>query len=246
MGKLIQYCLTKVNRWHSVHSYTTLVARQRRKYRDDYDMAMMASIGAVSPENFISQGDGQVAVLRHHGLADGMSIYDLGCGCGRTAMALQRSGWQGRYKGADIIKALVNYLKNKCPGYEAVVHRQLTIDAPDASLDMIFHWSVFTHLRPEECYIYMEDSFRALKPGGKLIFSFLEFEDERHHDIFHSQLRWFRKKGWSDTLDTFLHRDHIRFWAQDIGFTGVAFTDGTDATTHPPFWQALVAMEKPG
>ena len=208
-------------------------------------MAMMASIGAASPEEFIRQGDGQVAVLRHHGLRDGMAIYDLGCGSGRTAMALHRSGWQGDYKGADIIKSLVAYLNEKCPGYEAVVHRKLTIAAPDVSQDMIFHWSVFTHLRPEECYLYMRDSFRALKPGGKLVFSFLEFEDENHRGIFRSQIKWFDRKGWSDTTDTFLHRDWIRFWARDIGFDDVAFTNGIDATHHPGFWQALVAMAKP-
>lgn len=245
MGSLVQYFLMRANRWHAVHSYNALVARYRRQYRGDRDMAMIASIGAVSPEAFAQQGDGHVAVLRHHGLRDGMAVYDLGCGSGRTAMALQRSGWRGHYKGADIIKPLVAYLKEKCPGYEAVVHRRLTIAAPDASLDMIFHWSVFTHLRPEECYLYMRDSFRALKPGGRLVFSFLEYEDERHHTIFRSQVKWFDRRGWSDTLDTFLHRDWIGFWARDIGFEEPCFTDGADGSHHPEFWQALVAMSKP-
>ncbi len=245
MSSPVQYFLTRANRWHTLHSYTTLVTRYRRQYKGDRDMAMMATVGAVSPLEFEHQGDGHVAVLRHHGLRDGMAVYDLGCGCGRTAMALQRSGWQGNYKGADIIRPLVNYLKEKCPTYEAVVHRKLTIAAPDASQDMIFHWSVFTHLRPEECYLYMRDIFRALKPGGKLIFSFLEFEDERHHHIFHNQVKWFDQKGWSDTLDTFLHRDSICFWARDIGFTDVSFTDGNDSRHHPEFWQALGAMRKP-
>jgi SAM-dependent methyltransferase len=242
---LVQALLVRANRWHSVRSYEALVARKRRKHRGDHDMAMMASIGAISHEEFVSQGDGHVAVLVHNGLRDGMSVYDLGCGSGRTAMALQRSGWQGRYKGADIVESLVDYLKSKCPGYEAVVHRDLSIDAQDGSIDIVFHWSVFTHLYPEECYLYMEDAFRALKPGGKLIFSFLEMEDGHHHAIFRQRLAQFRGKGWSSTLDTFLHRDWIRFWARDIGFENVTFTDGTDATHHPPFWQALVAMSKP-
>lgn len=245
MSSLIQKLLTRANRWHSVHSYNGIVALNQRLHKGDRDMAMMASIGAVSRETFESQGDGHVAVLRHHGLRDGMSVYDLGCGCGRTAMALQRSGWKGAYKGADIMRPLVNYLNEKCPGYEAIVHRELTIAAPDASQDIIFHWSVFTHLRPEECYLYMLDIFRALKPGGKLVFSFLELEDPAHHQIFRNQVKWFGEKGWSETLDTFLHRDHIRFWAEDIGFTDVAFTDGSDGGQHPQFWQALVSMEKP-
>lgn len=243
---LIQHILMRANRWHSVRSYNALVAWCRREHRGDHDMAMMASIGAISPTEFARQGDGHVAVLRHHGLRDGMAIYDLGCGAGRTAMALQRSGWHGRYKGADIVKPLVAYLRAKCPGYDAIVHRKLTIAAAADSLDMVFHWSVFTHLYPEECYLYMEDAFRALAPGGRLVFSFLELEDARHHGIFHSRLGRFRKRGWSDTLDAFLHRDWIRFWAQEIGFEDVGFTDGDDDRHHPPFWQALVAMTKPG
>jgi SAM-dependent methyltransferase len=227
-----------------MHSYNALVARQRRKYRGDPDMAIMTSIGAVSPEEFARQGDGQVAVLRHQGLRDGMAIYDLGCGCGRTAMALQRSGWQGCYRGADIIRPLVNYLHSKCPDYEAIVHRKLTIAAQDSSLDMIFHWSVFTHLYPEECYLYMKDAWRALKPGGRLVFSFLELEDERHHEIFKNRIQRFRTQGWADSLDTFLHRDWIRFWAREISFAAVSFADGSDATHHPEFGQALVAMTK--
>jgi len=245
MATLAQILLARANRWHAVRSYNALIGRYRRRYRGDYEMAMAASIGASSLSDFARQGDGHVAVLRHHGLRDGMSIYDLGCGSGRTAMALQRSGWAGRYKGADIVRPLVAYLRSKCPEYEAVVHRDPTIAALDSSLDMVFHWSVFTHLYPEECYLYMEDIFRALKPGGRLIFSFLELEDERHHGIFRSRLGRFRKRGWSNTLDTFLHRDWIAFWARDIGYEGVSFTVGTDSTQHPEFWQALVAMRKP-
>jgi SAM-dependent methyltransferase len=242
---LLQGLLVHLNRWHSVRSYEALVARKRRLHRNDYDMAMIASIGDVSREEFARQGDAHVAVLRRNGLSDGMSIYDLGCGAGRTAMALRRSGWTGHYTGADIVRSLVDYLKKKCPGYEAIVHRNLSIHAPDSSIDIVFHWSVFTHLYPEECYIYMRDAFRALKPGGRLVFSFLELEDEKHHAIFRRRVEMFRKKGWSATLDAFLHRDWIAFWAQDIGFGDTFFTDGTDDADHPQFWQALVSMRKP-
>lgn len=245
MSSLAQKFLVRANRWHSVHSYNALISRLRRRHRDDYDMAMYATIGADSRENFERQGDGHVAVLQYHGLADGMSIYDLGCGCGRTAMALRRSGWKGQYKGADIVKPLVKYLNDKCPEYDAIVHRDTTISSGDESLDMIFHWSVFTHLYPEECYLYMKDSFRALKGGGKLVFSFLEFENAAHRYIFSNRVASFQKMGWSNLLDTFLHRDWIQTWAQEIGFTDVSFTDGTDEENHPRFFQALAVMTKP-
>jgi SAM-dependent methyltransferase len=65
-------------------------------------------------DEFAAQGDGHVAVLRHNGLMDGMAVYDLGCGCGRTAQALYRSGWQGTYTGADVVPELLNRLARQC------------------------------------------------------------------------------------------------------------------------------------
>lgn len=230
---------------HSIRSYKQLIRERLRDHPQDRRLALARSVGAVSMEAFFSQGDGHVAVLKHHGLTDGMSIYDLGCGCGRTAQALQRAGWKGRYIGADIVEELVDELKSQCSGYTALVHRQLTIAAPDESIDMIFHWSVFTHLYPEECFLYMRDSLRALKPNGKLIFSFLEFEDPAHHRVFYTRTKMMERGEQPEPLDTFLHRDWIRFFAQELGFSDVEFTDGADGSKHPPFWQALASMKKP-
>jgi SAM-dependent methyltransferase len=230
----------------STAAYTRHLARKLREHPRDRDLAFAQAIGADSIELFNAQGDAQVAVLKRHGLEDAMSVYDLGCGCGRTAQALQRAGWRGRYVGADIVEGLVAELKRKCDGFTAIVHRQPSIAAEDASLDMIFHWSVFTHISPEECFLYLEDSFRALKPGGKLVFSFLELTDPNHYQaIFENRLGRLRRKRKLKLLDTFLHRDWIALWAHRIGFDGVRFTEGMDGSEHPPMWQTLVAMTKP-
>ena len=61
---------------------------------DDPALVLVQAIGAPTMADFISIGNGHVAVLRHHALVDGMSVYDLGCRCGRTAQALVRHGWQ--------------------------------------------------------------------------------------------------------------------------------------------------------
>jgi ubiquinone/menaquinone biosynthesis C-methylase UbiE len=234
-------------RHDTASAYERHFQRTLWKYRRHRDLAFAKTIGSDTVELFISQGNDQVALLKHHGLESGMSIYDLGCGCGRTAQALQRSGWQGHYAGADIVAGLVAELKRKCMNYEAHVHRAPSIVASDSSLDMIFHWSVFTHVTPEECFLYLEDSYRALKPGGKLVFSFLELTNPEHYRaIFESRVNRLRRKTRLKLLDTFLHRDWIELWAQNIGFQAVHFTDGHNDTEHPPAWQTVVAMIKPG
>lgn len=84
---------------HSASNYEALVAGLIAQY--PRDIAMARAIGTV--EEYVKTGDGQLAVLKFHGLQDGMSIYDLGCGSGRTAQALFRSGWKGQYRGADVL-----------------------------------------------------------------------------------------------------------------------------------------------
>ena len=235
----------QVEKYDSATAYQKLLKRNLKQYKGNPELAFAWSIGSVSLELFREQGDAHVSVLRHYGLADGMAVYDLGCGCGRTAQALQRSGWRGRYTGVDIIAPFINELKAKCPGYDAYVHYKPTLRADDGSVDLVFHWSVFTHLSPEECFLYLKDTFRTLKPGGKTIFSFLEVTEPLHQRVFSNRVQGLEQGSPAPILDTYLHRDWIRKWAGELGFTEPVFTDGDDATHHPPFWQSLAAMQKP-
>lgn len=235
----------QVEKYDSATAYEKLLKRRLKQHKGNRDLAFAWAVGSVSLELFREQGDAHVLVLNHYGLSDGMAIYDLGCGCGRTAQALQRAGWQGNYTGVDIITPFIDELKAKCPGYKAHVHNKPTILAADRSLDLVFHWSVFTHLSPEECFLYLKDTFRTLKPGGKTIFSFLEADEPLHQRVFDSRVHGLEVGSPAPILDTYLHKDWILHWARQLGFSPPVFTHGDDATHHPPFWQTLAAMEKP-
>jgi len=230
---------------HAIRDYRRLVRSKLKEHPNDRQLALAQCIGSPTMEVFVDHGNIQATVLRHHGLKDGMAIYDLGCGCGRTAQGLVRSGWTGDYAGHDIVAELVDEIARTCPGYSAKVNTALTILAPDDSLDMLFHWSVFTHLYPEECYVYLLDIFRALKPGGKLIFSFLELEEVFHQPIFDGNVRHVQLDIQQIHLNQFLHRDWLRFFATRIGFAPPVFTDGLDDSNHACFGQTLALMEKP-
>jgi SAM-dependent methyltransferase len=234
----------KARESHSVRDYRALVRAKLKSLPDDPALALAQAIGAPTMADFTSIGDGHVAVLRHHGLSDGMTVYDLGCGCGRTAQALRRAGWKGQYTGADVVQELLDELSRQCPGYDVLLNVAPQIVAPDASLDMVFHWSVFTHLYPGESHLYTVDAFRALKPGGKMIFSFLELEEPEHDRVWNANLEHLSTGHPAEHLDAFLHRDWIRRFARDAGFAAPRFTDGQDGTDHPPFWQSLAVLEK--
>jgi SAM-dependent methyltransferase len=208
-------------------------------------LAMAKAVGSEDLDSYRRSGDCQVEVLRFYGLRNGMAIYDVGCGSGRTAQALQRAGWEGTYKGHDIIEELVSHLNKSCPGIKAFTHQSLSLLAADASLDLVFHWSVFTHLLPEECYVYLKDIHRGLKPGGTLIFSFLEMSNPAHNNIFlHGVACSESEESYVPHLNTFLHRDWISQWAREIGFTPPVFTDGWEDTHHRALGQSLVSLEK--
>ncbi|WP_019053994.1 class I SAM-dependent methyltransferase [Sphingobium xenophagum] len=230
---------------HSVRDYQALVRAKLKSLPHNPTLALAQAIGAPTMADFVSIGDGHVAVLRHHGLTDGMTVYDLGCGCGRTAQALRRAGWHGGYTGADVVQELIDELARQCPGYDVLLNVAPRIVAPDASLDIVFHWSVFTHLYPGESYLYTLDAFRALKPGGKMIFSFFELEEAEHDRVWNANLDHLRTGHPAEHLDAFLHRDWICRFARDAGFASPRFTDGHDDSDHPPFWQSLAILEKP-
>lgn len=228
---------------HSIKSYSNLVSNLLDSLPEDE--AMKRAIGAISDSEFISSGDLQVQVLKVFGLKNHMTIYDLGCGSGRTAFALERLGWEGIYFGHDIEPRLVAYLNKNSQKYKACVNEELAILAGNNSVDIIFHWSVFTHLLLEEVYIYMKDIFRALKPGGLHIFSFLDLNEEKHfNDVFLSRIEAFTQKYGLEHNDLFLSKEQIKVMATKIGFNEINFESGEDGSIHSPFWQSLAIMKK--
>ena len=66
---------------------------------------------------------------------------------------------------------------------------RLAFPAMDKEADMVSFFSVFTHLLHEWTFLYFEAAKRVLKPGGKIVFGFLEFRMESHWPVFDSTVR---------------------------------------------------------
>ena len=50
----------------------------------------------------------------------------------------------------------------------------------DAVADYVSFFSVLTHLTPKECLVYLGDAKRVLRPGGKIIASYLDKKMDVH------------------------------------------------------------------
>ena len=205
------------------------------------DEAMALAVGG----NYELFGQIEHAVLEYLGIQPNWTLVDLGCGSGRLASELFRTYPELNYTGIDIVKSLLEYAKHKAPSYRFILSRSLKIPFESASADCVAAFSLFTHLLHAETYQYMTEAYRALKPGGKLAFSFIEFAEGGHWHVFEETVAAAFSN--SEThLNTFIERSVIALWASKIGFEIQEFVAGGECRWNgQPLGQTLAILVKP-
>lgn len=163
-------------------------------------------VGALERELLIQQG------LRPDGY-----VVDVGCGSGRLAQPLAEY-LRGRYLGVDVAPQLLDYAKTLVnrPEWRFEVANGFTIPEEDGQADMVCFFSVLTHLRHEESYLYLQEARRVLKPEGKIVFSFLEFSNPVNWEVFQHNINAI---GADEPLNQFISVDAIKVWAYHLGLT---------------------------
>jgi SAM-dependent methyltransferase len=230
-----------VAQFHFVEDYERLVADLLAVHPRDEAMAM--AVGG----SFEQVGRKEVEILAERGVRDGVSVLDLGCGSGRLAIALAAS-YRLNYVGTDIVQALLDYADEKTPeDYRFILHRDLSVPVPNASIDVACAFSVFTHLLHSESYLYLEDIRRALKPGGVVVFSFLEFGDQsepdrdRHWQPFEALVDQQRLLGDATRmhLNLLIERNAIAAWARHLDY------ELLEINAHTGLGQTVAVLRKP-
>ncbi len=187
------------------------------------ERAMELAIGG----EFESFGKMMLWLLMDEGLRPEHALIDVGCGSGRLSHAL--TGYlQGSYLGTDVVPELLDHARALCanrPGWRFEVVRNIQIPAPNGSADMVCAFSVFTHLLHEDAYRYLLEVHRVLGPGGKFVFSFLEFRVPATWTVFENMVRA-REAGIDKPHDQFLSRDAIDVWSSYAGFEVRNIYDG--------------------
>lgn len=174
-------------------------------------------------------------------------ILDFGCGCGRLARHLPTYSDAALY-GADYNAMLVDWCREHLPG--RYIQNELTppLELPDASLDIIYSLSVFTHLRLETQRAWLAEFARMLAPGG---FCLITFHDEDHESLATTDISRARLIGerivyfnnqaeGSNRLSTFQTRAQMRDIAGD-------HFEICDIVPSPqtPVRQAIAVLRKP-
>lgn len=200
-----------------ITSYTQHVARLRA------DLPEAEAFEAAVGGEFLTIGKLERALLRSLGLADGQRVIDVGCGSGR--LALQLSGLATlRYLGTDVVEDLLSYAQRLCGRRDWSFIRTdgQAIPCSNGVADFVCFFSVFTHLTHEATFRYLQEAKRVLKPGGRVVFSFLEFQIESHWNVFAHSL----ENSPRYPLNQFIERAAIETWTKRLNFEIDAIHDG--------------------
>jgi ubiquinone/menaquinone biosynthesis C-methylase UbiE len=197
-------------------AYRHFVKRLTKSH--DHDRAMEIAVGG----QFEAVGQIEREILIHYGLQPDGYVIDVGCGSGRLAKPLAQY-LKGPYLGIDVVPELVKHAEKLAArrDWRFEVASGLKIPEKGDRADIVCFFSVFTHLLHEQSYEYLKDAKRVTKPGGRIIFSFLEFLMPSHWNVFEGMLA-----GPSPHLNMFMSRDGIHAWASHLDLDVVAIADG--------------------
>lgn len=202
--------------------FLTSYLKQSKELLETHDekQAMSLAVGG----DFDAVGALEFCLLKQLSLQPEHSVIDVGCGSGRLAVQL-KNYLQGPYVGIDVVPELFQYAQRQCNREDWRFYSApgTTIPEPDASADFVTFFSVFTHLLHEETYLYLREAKRVLKPGGKIVFSFLEFRLDPHWFIFENSVKDDRP---DKVLNQFMDRDMIAVFATRLGLKVLEMHDG--------------------
>ena len=112
------------------------------------------------------------AALKKHGssLTSCTSILEFGCGFGRLLQYVAKAAPQAQISGCDIFDKAVNACRKTFPNGRFVQNRSTPpVDLESDQFDLIYSYSVFTHLAEENHAAWLKELARLLKPGGFMI-----------------------------------------------------------------------------
>jgi SAM-dependent methyltransferase len=197
-------------KFHFIDDYRQLVRDLLSRY--PRAEALSRAVGG----SFDALGEIEKQLLIQAGLQPNHTLIDVGCGSGRLASALKPYLTQGMYYGTDVVAELLDYAREQAPpSWQFAQVEDVRIPFAENVADFACFFSVFTHLLHEETYCYLLHARRAVKPGGRIVFSFLEFP--HNWDVFEATYRNVLSGQGNVHLNTFIGRDAIDCWAQRLG-----------------------------
>ena len=189
------------------------------------------NIGLISLNNLI----------RYAGLAQHETVLDIGCGIGRVALPLTHYlDSSARYYGIDPVKEAISWCRDNISSkrtnfsfehvdwYNKMYNKRGTVDPAsykfsweNGSFDLVYLFSVFTHIKPDTLRNYLSEIKRMLTKNGRVFMTmFIVDEDtERRIDNNETHRPFFKadENYWTDHRD--IHESAMAYryaYVQDL------------------------------
>jgi SAM-dependent methyltransferase len=142
---------------------------------------LRAQVGPLHADaTFFLESGRQQAKLIENALADNgasldalESLLDFGCGCGRVLRHWARLP-RARVCGCDTDSRMVAWCDDNLPFAEVTLNSNSPpLSYEPVTFDLVYAFSVFTHLSEESQYAWISECRRVLRPGGYVLLSTL-------------------------------------------------------------------------
>jgi ubiquinone/menaquinone biosynthesis C-methylase UbiE len=111
-----------------------------------------------------------LAVCKQFGLTPNSSVLDIGCGTGAMVNTLKPFlSSPKNYVGTDLVMKSVEFCKKQYPEFEFHKNESTKLPNLNRNFDMIFLFSVFTHMYPNEIKELLIDIKKYLKNDGSIV-----------------------------------------------------------------------------
>ena len=134
--------------------------------------------GGTDREHFYRSGRQSVEdincmlALAGRSMGDYERLLDFGCGCGRIMLWLRDLAPGRELHGVDIDERAISWAQENLPFATFKANQPLPpLDYPDASFDLVFNHSVFTHIDEDYQDQWLAELRRVTRPGGHLVLS---------------------------------------------------------------------------
>ena len=159
------------------------------------------------------------------------TILDFGSGCGRILLWLEHLAKASAIHGSDIDARAIAWTRENIPWAETRVNQPLPpLDYPDATFDLVFSHSVFTHIDEHYQDEWLTELRRVVKPGG---YAILSIHGETAFTRFEEAVA--ATGGDPSVIRRELSTRGISF-IKDDAFTGGPFPDFYHSTFHAPWY----------
>jgi SAM-dependent methyltransferase len=156
-------------------------------------------------------------------------ILDFGCGCGRVLRWLDDLPSEVELHGCDIDADAIAWLSENIPHARVVRNDGLPpLPYPDDFFDLVYNYSVFTHLPEVYQDRWLAELNRVTRPGGVLL---LTVSGDHPFAGFIASLR---EAGADPGKWDRVYRNGRMVYVEDDSWTGGPFPDFYHSAFHPP------------